>query len=233
MPPDSTPPVSVIIPTLDAANGLPVLLAALEEGRAAGVLREVIVVDGGSRDATVPLAQATGAHVAASPRGRGVQLATGAALAGGEWLLFLHADTVPARGWSSALADFIAVPANRGRAGYFRLRFDDRPPAARILEAAVRWRCRLLALPYGDQGLLLSAELLRALGGFRPLPLMEDVDLVRRLGRGRLSLLDAEVVTSAARYRRDGYVARPLRNLFCLGLYFVGVPPRLLLRLYG
>ncbi|HXZ03029.1 MAG TPA: TIGR04283 family arsenosugar biosynthesis glycosyltransferase [Stellaceae bacterium] len=226
------PPLSVVIPALDAADTLPAALAALEEGRTSGLLREVIVVDGGSGDATAALARAGGARVLAAPRGRGLQLAAGGAAAAGAWLFFLHADTRLARGWSQAVGAFIAAPANRRRAGYLRLRLDDESRAARRIEAAVRWRCRALALPYGDQGLLLSAALYRELGGFRTLPLMEDVDLARRLGRGRLAALAADAVTSATRYRRDGYIARPLRNLCCLALYFLGVPPRLLLRLY-
>jgi rSAM/selenodomain-associated transferase 2 len=192
----------------------------------------VVVVDGGSSDKTVALAGAWGARTIAAPRGRGRQLAAGGAAAAGTWLLFLHADTRLAPGWTEVARGFIADEQNGRRAGYFRLRLDDRAPAARRIERAAGWRARRLGLPYGDQGLLLAAALYRALGGFRPLPLMEDVDLVRRLGRARLAALPAEALTSAERYRRDGYVARPLRNLACLSLYFLGVPPRLLQHLY-
>jgi len=226
------PPLSVIIPALDAAQTLPATLAALAEGRGAGLLREVLVVDGGSRDESAALARAAGAQVIAAPRGRGIQLVSGAAVAKGAWLLFLHADTRLGRGWPQAVGDFVGDAANARRAGYFRLWLDDAAPAARRLEAAVRWRSRALGLPYGDQGLLIAAPFYREIGGFRPLPLMEDVDLVRRLGRRRLAALAVDAVTSAARYRRDGYVARPLRNLACLALYFMGLPPRQLLRLY-
>jgi hypothetical protein len=96
----------------------------------------------------------------------------------------------------------------------------------------VAWRCRTFALPYGDQGLVISRAFYERLGGFRHLPLMEDVDLVRRIGRERLVALDAEVVTSARRYERDGWLSRPLRNLSCLALYFAGVPTSALERLY-
>jgi rSAM/selenodomain-associated transferase 2 len=226
------PQLSVVIPAIDAADTLPAVLASLEEGRACGLLREALVVDGGSGDATAALAREAGARVLAAPRGRGIQLAAGGAAAAGAWLLFLHADTRLARGWSGPVGDFIAAPANRRRAGYLRFSLDDTGRAARRIEEAVAWRCRALALPYGDQGLLLSTALYRELGGFRTLPLMEDVDFVRRLGRDRLVALAADAITSAGRYRRDGYVARPLRNLCCLALYFLGVPSRLLLRLY-
>src|SRR5260370_24392739 len=109
---------------------------------------------------------------------------------------------------------------NAGRAGCLRFRLDDATAAARRVEAAVAWRCRRLALPYGDQGLLIAAPLYRAVGGFRPLPLMEDVDLARRLRRRRLAPLAADALTSAARYPPDGYVVRPLRHLGCPPPYF-------------
>ncbi len=228
-----TPPLSIIIPTLDAAAALPATLATLAEGRERGLIREVLVVDGGSSDATVALAQQWGARVVAAPRGRGAQLAIGGAAASGAWLLFLHADTRLGPGWAAAVAAFIADAAQTDRAGYGRFRLDDAGAAARRVEAVVAWRCRVLALPYGDQGLLIAAPLYRAVGRFRPLPLMEDVDFVRRLGRRRLVALGVDAITSAARYRRGGYVRRPLRNLGCLTLYFLGLPPRVLVRLYG
>jgi hypothetical protein len=130
--------------------------------------------------------------------------------------------------------DFLAGegPAG-GRAGYFRFALDDPSPVARRLERMVAWRCRALALPYGDQGLLIPRALYRAVGGFRPIPIMEDVDLVRRLGRRRLVALPAEALTSAERWRRDGWTWRSARNLVCLALWFLGVPPRLIRRLYG
>jgi rSAM/selenodomain-associated transferase 2 len=222
--------ISVIIPTLDAAEELPGALAALA---GSGLLREIIVSDGGSRDDTVALAAAAGARVVAGPRGRGIQLIAGAAAATGEWLLFLHADCRLAAGWERAAAAFIARPGVADLAGYFSFALDDPDPAARRLERIVAWRCRVLGLPYGDQGLLIARSLYDAVGGFAPIPLMEDVDLMRRLGRRRLAPIGAQAISSARRYRRDGYLRRPLRNLLCLSLYFAGVPPRRIARFYG
>jgi rSAM/selenodomain-associated transferase 2 len=223
--------LSIVIPALNAARTLPATLASLQEGQP--VIAEILVVDGGSRDGTPAVAAAAGARVIAAPRGRGLQLAAGGTRARGEWLLFLHADTRLAAGWSSEVASFLADPRNRERAGYFRLRLDDEGRAPRRLERAVAWRARALGLPYGDQGLLLRRDLYDRLGSFRALPLMEDVELVRRIGRHRLVPLQAAAVTSAARYREGGYWRRPLRNLCCLSLYFLGLPPRLIARLYA
>jgi len=226
-------PISVVIPALDAEPVLPATLAALAPGRAVGVVGEVIVVDGGSSDTTAEIAARAGATVVSAPRGRGAQLAAGAAVAKGEWLLFLHADTVLAAEWPGAARTFMARPGADGCAAAFRLALDDADPRARRIEVLARWRGRSLGLPYGDQGLLISRTLYDALGGYRPLPLMEDVDLARRLGRRRLVEMDAAAVTSAARYRSGGWWLRPARNLALLGLYFLGVPPAMLRRLYG
>jgi rSAM/selenodomain-associated transferase 2 len=229
----SIPPLSVVIPVLDGAALLPDCIAALAEGKQSGLIGEVIVVDGGSRDGSQERALALGARLLPRPAGRGGQLAAGGGAATGAWLLFLHADTRLAPGWSTAVAAFLAAPENSTRAAYFRLRLDDAGSLPRWLEAGVALRCRWLALPYGDQGLLLARTFYHSLGGFRPLPLMEDVDLARRIGRRRLSSLDVVATSSAARYRRDGYVFRILRNLTCLALYYLGVPPRLIRRIYA
>jgi rSAM/selenodomain-associated transferase 2 len=223
--------ISVVIPTLNAAGSLEATLAALGEGRE--VVIEIIVSDGGSVDETRDHARRAGCRVVAGDRGRGGQLARGAGAARGEWLLFLHADTRLGREWACAVTSFMAQPGAEGRAAVFRFALDDPGLPARILAAIVTARVRLLALPYGDQGLLISRRLYDELGGFRPLPLMEDVDIVRRIGRRRLAVLPATAVTSALRYRRDGYVARMARNAACLALYFAGMPPRAIAKLYG
>ncbi len=225
--------LTIVIPTLDAADALAVLLGALAQADGHGFEVEIVVADGGSRDATAACAEAAGARVIAAPCGRGRQLAAGAEAARGDWLLFLHADTVPGTGWAEAVGHFMEAPGNRRRAAAFRFGLDDPRPAARRLERLVAWRCRALGLPYGDQGLLLAHDFYDELGGFPPLPLMEDVALVRRIGRRRLVMLDVAALTSAARYQAGGYLARPLRNLVCVGLYFLGLPPGLIARLYA
>ena len=217
--------LSIIIPTLNSNESLGRTLEAIAAAKS-GIAREVIVADGGSIDDTRLTAIQAGAIFLETRRGRGWQLAEGAAAAAGDWLLFLHADTRLGEGWAAVAEAFIADPENLWRAAYFRFALDDATVAARLLEHAVAGRSRLFALPYGDQGLLIGRGFYGNLGGYKRIPLMEDVDIVRRIGRRRLAALDVVAVTSAERYRRGGYVRRPLKNLFCLGLYSVGVSPK-------
>lgn len=225
--------LSIVIPTLNAAGGLRQSLPPLAEFGTVGLVREVILADGGSSDETGEIAEAAGCVLLAVEKGRGAQLAAGAGAARGEWLLFLHADTSLRPGWDAAVRGFIDDPANARRAGYFRFALDDSRFAARRIEWFVDLRCRALGLPYGDQGLLIARDFYNQLGGFRPIALMEDVDLARRIGRRRLVMLGATATTSAARYRRGGFWLRPLRNQFCLLLWFLGAPVGLIARIYG
>lgn len=216
--------LTIVIPTLNAATGLGPCLAALDGAD------DILVVDGGSTDDTVAIAEQAGARVVVAPRGRGTQLHAAGAIAQGDWLLFLHADTQLGAGWRDAVEAHIANSPDR--AGYFGLRLDDAAMQARAIERGVAWRVRLLGLPYGDQGLLISRSLYDEIGGFRPLPLMEDVDIARRIGRRRLRHLGTTAQTSAERWRRDGWLRRSARNLACLVLYALGVAPERIARLY-
>ncbi len=146
----------------------------------------------------------------------------------GDWLLVLHADTVLSRGWTEAVRAHLETPE---QAGWFRLAFDQQGPAAWAVAGWANLRSRLLGLPYGDQGLLVHRDLYAAVGGYPDQPLMEDVALARRL-RGRLSALDAVAVTSAAKYRRQGWLRRGGRNLWTLLRYAAGTPPERLAAAY-
>lgn len=217
--------LSVVIPALNAAQTLSSCLGRLDRAH------EVIVVDGGSSDDTVRIAEAQGASWLPSQRGRGVQLRSGADAASGDWLLFLHADTLLGSGWSDAVQRHMSSEA--ASAGYFRFRLQSDAWQARLVEAGVRIRARALGLPYGDQALLISRDLYDRIGGYRPLPLLEDVDLVRRLGRRRLRQLPADALTSAKRWQEDGWFARSARNVACLALYRAGVSPERIASLYA
>lgn len=224
--------LSVIVPTLNAGERLYDCLRALRSGVGSGFVEEIIVVDGGSVDDTQRVARAAGARLAVCEPGRGQQMQYGAMKATGSWLMFLHGDTVLDANWLFAAEQFVEKPEHIRAAGYFRFRLDDESSAARRLERMVGWRNRRLGLPYGDQGLLISRLFYAELGGYQAIPLMEDVDLVRRIGAKRLEAIDVPAVTSAARYRRNGYLLRSGRNLCCLGLYYLGVSPGLLARIY-
>lgn len=228
--------ITVVIPTLNAEGGLAATLAALVPAVVEGLVREVIVVDGGSSDRTLDIADQAGVEIVKAAAGRGGQLQIGAARAKFPWLMFLHADTVLESGWEREASVFIErVDAGKREpaAAAFGFALDDTGVAPRILEALVSLRSTLFRLPYGDQGLLISKGLYAEIGGYRPLPLMEDVDIVRRLRRRRMILLRPRAVTSALRYRRDGYANRIVRNQLCLLMYFLRISPRSIARVYG
>ncbi|MEQ8294195.1 MAG: TIGR04283 family arsenosugar biosynthesis glycosyltransferase [Roseovarius sp.] len=219
--------LSVVMPTLNTEAALARSLPALAEGLSAGLIRELVISDGGSDDATLAIAEEAGAEVVTGPASRGGQLRRGAEAARGEWLLFLHADTVLPPGW----ADLVLSHLPTGRPAHFRLQFDTSGTAAAMVAGWANLRSRLFCLPYGDQGLLISRAEYEATGGYRDIPLMEDVALARTLGR-RLTVLPATVTTSAEKYRRDGWLRRGARNLSLLLRYLSGAKPERLARRY-
>lgn len=222
--------ISVVIPTFNEADYLPLTLAALVPAAVDGLVREVVISDGGSTDGTLEAAEEAGAKIIVSAKGRGQQLAAACALAKGPWLLILHADSRLAVGWETIALSHIRQQPER--AGYFEFQLDDPSLIARVWEEGVALRCRLLALPYGDQGLLISKALYEAAGGFEAVPLMEDVGLVRRLGRKQLCALDGKILTRSERFRNGGYVSRSLRNWSLLLRYLIGVDPARLVKSY-
>lgn len=223
---------SIIIPTFQAGDSLGVTLECLTKADPIPEIPipEIIVSDGGSTDATLTTAKNAGAVIVSGSQGRGAQLKAGADAATGDWLLFLHADTQLPTDWEKAIQSFIKC--NPDKAGYFEFTLDSRSPSALRLEKMVKWRCRYFALPYGDQGLLISRDHYNLIGGFKPLPLMEDVDIIRRIGKKKLSPIGIPAITSAKRYEQTGYLRRSIKNLFCLSLYFLGVAPKTIERIY-
>lgn len=222
--------LSVIIPTLNAASDLPRSLSPLVAGVIDGLVREVIIADGGSVDETLEVAEDAGCVVAQSEKGRGAQLRVGATVARSPWLLFLHADTALEGGWIGDVRRMMREQPDK--AAYFRFGANANSGAAQRLSFWVNLRCATLALPYGDQGLLISRALYDEVGGYNPLPLMEDVDLVRRLGRARLVALPTRAVTSVAKFERDGYLRRSMRNLVLVSCFLLGADPHDLAKSY-
>jgi rSAM/selenodomain-associated transferase 2 len=220
--------VSVVVPVLDEELALPGLLdhlASLDGGPP-----EVIVVDGGSRDATLELARRhpLRPQVERSARGRAAQMNAGAARASGEIVAFLHADTrLPA----DALTRLRRAPRSV-LGGNFALHFDGGDRFSRVLG---RWYAlqRRLGVYYGDSVIWLRRPALDALGGYRPLPIMEDYDLVRRLERsGRTACLPGPAVTSSRRWRALGPARTAFAWVFIRWLYLAGASPERLARLY-
>lgn len=219
--------LSVVIPVLDRACELAATLAALP------AVGEVVVVDGGSGDDSARVAEDAGVVLVRTAAGRGRQLRAGVERAAGPWLLFLHCDTrLDEAAWTSAAA-FIGDPRSAGRAGCFGFALDDPAWQARLVEASVRARVALLALPYGDQGLLIHRSLYASVGGFADWPLMEDVDLVRRLGRRRIAMLPGRATTSSERWRRRGWLRQSASNLECLARFLLGASPQAIARRSG
>ena len=221
--------LSIIIPTLNCRDDLARTLEAFSLRPAEW---EIVVSDGGSEDGTVEMAELAKVRTLIGNRGRGRQLSAGARAAHGHWYLFWHADTQPQPGWAALVERFIKNPDNDFHVAYFMLALNDPDPAARRVESLANWRAQNLSLPYGDQGLLISAYYYDHLGGYKNLDLMEDVDLVRRIGSKRLHALPSNAVTSAIKYRRDGWWARPIKNITCLCLYLLGAPISMITTLY-
>lgn len=221
--------LSIVIPTLNAAADLPQAAGALLAGATSGLVKELVISDGGSSDETLEVARELGAVIVTGAAGRGGQLARGVAAASGEWLLLLHGDTHLAQGWEKAV--FAHMAQHPQKAGWFRLRFRAAGFAPNVVAAGANLRSRFLGLPYGDQGLLISQGVLAQAGGIPEVPLMEDVALARAL-RGRLRGLDCDAFTSAEKFERDGWTKRCVSNLGTLARYFFGATPEALKQRY-
>ena len=222
------PQLSIIIPALNEARAIGATLDAA--ARVKGDV-EVIVVDGGSADETVAVARARGARVVTSVRGRGAQMHAGALAARGEVFWFLHADTLAPADAAECVARALEDP--RAVGGNFRVRFDGTRRAARFLT----WlypRLRLLGLAYGDSGFFVRRAAYERAGGFRAFPVFEDLDLLRALWRqGRFVQAEAYVVTSSRRFEGRSFALTFARWSLLQSLYWLGVSPHTLARLYA
>lgn len=233
--------LSVVIPTRNSEQGLALTLSSLVSAAADGTVREVVVVDGGSADGTGIVADAAGCLWLDGPVALGERLALGAATATrGEWLLFLRPGIVVEPGWQREVASLIERIARSGDAGkgrdrviVFRHALDDIGLRARVRELSVAIGSRLVGVPHRTQGLLISRAHYRRIGGFRPLPVLEDVDLFRRIGRFRSLTLRARASVVAYGEGNEDGALRRLRRATCRALAALWVPPRYLVRLHG
>ncbi len=221
------PEISIIIPTLNEGPAIGRTLGSI--GR--GSTLEIIVADGGSTDDTCTQALCFDARIVHAPQGRGCQMNCGAAEARGKLLLFLHADTLLPPGFADHIRNALACPGVA--AGAFRLKIAPGLKGLSLIERLANFRSRMGQLPYGDQGLFLSASLFRETGGFPEIPMMEDVEFIRKLRRkGKIVLAPAAVITSARRWEKVGVWRNTLFNQLFLAAYFLGVNPETLARWY-
>jgi rSAM/selenodomain-associated transferase 2 len=219
--------LAVIIPTLNEAQGLPGTLAPL----LAQPDIEVIIVDGGSSDATPALAETAGCRVLKAPRGRGWQMNVGAAATTAPMLLFLHADTLLPPTFKGRIAETLNRPGVS--VGAFSLAFSGRHPKLAVIAHLANLRSRLLGLPYGDQALFTTRRLFARVGGYPEMEIMEDVVFVRRLSRlGRVVILPEIAITSARRWQNLGLLRTTALNQLILLGYALGVPTANLARWY-
>lgn len=219
--------LSIVIPTFQEAGSVG---ATVDAARELGPGVEIIVVDGGSSDGTAETASGHGARVImADDRGRAPQMNLGAEAAKGDVLLFLHADTILPSDAANSIAAILSEPAVAG--GCFRLRFDDDHPVLRMSSALNRFNFRLFH--YGDCAYFVRRSTFREMGGFRAMPLLEDLDFWLRLNRShRVVVARSSVLTSARRFRDVGVVRQQALATLIVLLYIFGVGAPRLARLY-
>jgi rSAM/selenodomain-associated transferase 2 len=212
--------ISVIIPVYRDAEALSRSLAVIPFGNAETI---IVVADDDESCAALRMGH-PGIRWMHAPRGRARQMNAGAAVARGGWLLFLHADTALPSGWQAVVERAAADP--NVTVGCFRFALDSASWFARLIELGVRVRVLIFRLPYGDQALFIRRDVFAKLGGYSDLPIMEDVDLIRRLRvTGRLFAASEQAVTSARRWEEDGWLRRTVRHLSLIARYFAGIPP--------
>ncbi len=205
------PRLSIIIPTLNEASSLPLLLADLQLWPEP---TELIVVDAGSSDLTTQISKCFGAKVIdLGKKNRGFQLQQGASKALGDWLLFLHADSRLPRNWAQKVKTIINSQNSNLSAWFFNLKVQGLRPSLRLLEIAVSIRSQVLGKPYGDQGLLISKRLYKEIGGYKPIHLMEDLDLILRLStKTKIKSLSTPIFTSGRRWLNTSILLQSLKN---------------------
>ena len=222
----SAPTIAIVIPTLDEERGLADFLP-----RALAIGDEVCITDGGSSDATMEIARSLGARAVTGPPGRGPQLNRGVAATQSDILLFLHADTRLPEGAASLVREAVADGAVGGG---FLVRFEPAEGSLRYAHRMTTLRTRLTRCPLGDQAQFARRESFFTIDGFREWPILEDLDFIRRLKRsGKIAIIDQPVTTSSRRFLRRGVLRTSATNYLIWALYFAGVSPRKLARLYG
>ena len=213
-------PISIVIPTLNSQNTVRKTLASLFEGIEAGIVRELIVVDGGSTDQTREIVEECGGKFISSAASRGYQLKKGVNLAKGDFIFVLHSDSVLETGWSEIVKKYF----NKDAGYYCKLSFDIIHPLASMTSTWANARSLIFNLPYGDQGLLIPRKLLMENGSYSPIPIMEDVELALRF-QGKLFRMPIVITTSSRKYRKNGWLRQGTKNIVRLLRFLLGADP--------
>jgi len=221
--------LSIIIPSLNSERTISSCINSLKIWRND---YEIILVDAMSNDKTIKIAKELGSNIITTEPGRGHQLSYGANSAKNKWLLFIHSDTILEDKWINEVEDFILDSKNHHKAAAFRFSLDTQTREAKFIEKFVSWRSNKLKLAFGDQGLLIHRNLYIEIGGFKSMKIMEDLDIIIRIGKSRLKIFDSKAITSSIRYQNDGWIIRPLKNFLCLTMFFAGMPDKLIAWIY-
>jgi rSAM/selenodomain-associated transferase 2 len=223
--------ISVIVPVFNEFGNI---RRCIEEVLSEGGGPEIIVSDGGSTDGGPDVVRGyrdNGVTLIRTKKGRGPQMNAGASAAKGDVLLFLHSDTRLEPGWYGAVMTAIDDPAVAG--GAFSLHIDSPAKKYRLVESWVKFRCRFFSLPYGDQAIFMKRDVFEKIGGYKDIPLMEDVDIVGRLKEaGRMAILHNNAVTDARRWEKEGWLYTSIRNQMIMLMYRLGADPRRLAGIY-
>jgi rSAM/selenodomain-associated transferase 2 len=225
------PKFSFIIPVWNEEAIISRMIEHVRGLRASGSA-EIIVVDGDPAGRTIKVARHMGVKTAISEKGRGNQMNLGASLAAGEILIFLHADTLLPPDALELIET--AMENSSCIAGAFDLAIDSERPVFRLIEKAASLRSRMTRIPYGDQTIFIRKSDFRELGGFRDIPIMEDVEIMQRIKKrkGKICIIGRAVMTSPRRWEKEGIVYTTLRNWLLIALYFCGAKPEKLIRFY-
>ena len=209
--------VTVVIPTYNSEKTINNTLNSISK-----YFNKIIIVDANSKDLTIEISKEYKTKIIRSKKSRGTQLLLGAKNVSTEWILFLHSDTILEKNNIIGIKNFISKEINNNKAASFKIKFNKNNIWSYLLKIIVNIRSKYLKLPYGDQGLLISKFFYNNIGGYKNIPIMEDVEIIRNIGFKNIKILDSYVITDAIRFENQGWLLRPIINVYCLALYFLG-----------
>ena len=219
--------ITLVIPTYNAEKTIYKTLDNVSKK-----FQKIIIVDADSKDLTRKICDKFTIQFFTSKKNRGLQLNIGGEKCDSDWIFFLHADSILDSDAINEINKFISNAKNNYKAAALKLKFNQKNIYSFLLSKIVFFRSKYLKLPYGDQGLIISKVFYTKIGGFKPLPIMEDVEIVKNIGFKNIILLDSYITTDSIRYKDQGWLFRPLINLYCLSLYFLGFNINLINKIY-